>query len=419
MVGADAGPYAPAMVQTAERWQRLLLPAGLGEPDDAPPPRRSVRDWLVDLACLLFALSVGLALFAGVNVDPGLSERAQALDLLVGGLSLLALGWRRRFPVALALAVAAGSAVSASSAGTVLVLLFTVGVRRPPPVALAVCALACVPVPIYEWLHPSRDSAWWFGLVIGLTITAAVLAWGMWVRVRRQLVVSLTARARQAEADQALRLEAARAEERTRIAREMHDVLAHRLSLLSLHAGALEFRPDAQPDEVATAAAIVRASAHEALQELREVIGVLRQDELGEPPERPQPTLAELDALLDESRRAGVRVEAEVAVAAPGPMPAGLGRNAYRIVQEALTNARKHAPGSVVHVRVMGGPRHGLTVAVRNPLPVGVPAGGAPPGAGTGLVGLRERTQLAGGRLRHGPGADGRFEVEAWLPWPA
>ena len=114
----------------------------------------------------------------------------------------------------------------------------------------------------------------------------------MFVRARRQLVLSLRERADRAEAEQQLHVEQARQQERARIAREMHDVLAHRISLLSMHAGALEFRPDAPPEEVARAAGIVRASAHQALQDLREVIGVLREEPaVNGGPERPQPTL--------------------------------------------------------------------------------------------------------------------------------
>ena len=167
----------------------------------------------------------------------------------------------------------------------------------------------------------------------------------MFVRARRQLVASLRERAERAEAEQQLRVEQAQAQERARIAREMHDVLAHRISLLSMHAGALEFRPDADPEEIARAAGVVRASAHQALQDLREVIGVLREEPGDGDPERPQPTLEALPALLEESREAGMHVSHECKVEDLAAVPAGVGRNAYRIVQEGLTNARKHARG--------------------------------------------------------------------------
>ena len=177
-----------------------------------------------------------------------------------------------------------------------------------------------------------------------MLVTGGVVAWGMFVRARRQLVLSLRDRAERAEAEQQLRVEQARQQERTRIAREMHDVLAHRISLLSLHAGALEFRPDAAPDEVARAAGVIRASAHEALEDLREVIGVLRDGSEAGEPERPQPTLADLPALVDESRAGRACACARGPARRRRGRPAGTGRSAYRIVQEGLTNARKHAP---------------------------------------------------------------------------
>jgi len=122
--------------------------------------------------------------------------------------------------------------------------------------------------------------------------------------------------------------------------------------------------------------------------------------------------------LLDESREAGMHVSSECRVEDLDAVPDGVGRNAYRIVQEALTNARKHAQGAAVDVTLDGAAGSGLTVEVRNRLPVG--GGPAPiPGAGTGLIGLSERTSLAGGRLEHGRTPGGDFELRAWLPWPA
>jgi signal transduction histidine kinase len=280
---------------------------------------------------------------------------------------------------------------------------------------------------VFALLRPEQGTSFWESMAWTAAFTAIVLLWGMVIRARRQLVVSLRDRAERAEAEQQLRVAQARALERTRIAREMHDVLAHRISLLSLHAGALEIRPDAAPAEVAGAAGVIRASAHRALQDLREVIGVLREDTDSEAaPERPQPTLDGLGALADESRAAGMSVTLDIRVD-PAAVPDGTGRTAYRIVQEGLTNARKHAPGTAVGVAVTGGAGDGLTVEVRNRWPIaragaaGIPADnpGAIPGAGTGLVGLAERATLAGGRLAHGRTDADEFLLSAWLPWPA
>jgi signal transduction histidine kinase len=208
----------------------------------------------------------------------------------------------------------------------------------------------------------------------------------------------------------------------------MHDVLGHRLSLLSVHAGALEFRPDAPAEEVARAARVIRENAHQALQDLREVLGVLRAP-VGE---LPQPSLADVRPLVAESGRAGMRVVLRQETT--GEVPDLVGRTAYRVVQEALTNARKHAPGAEVDVRLAGAPGQGLTAEVANgaPGPAPTPGPGPTPGAGPtpasgatggsragqGLAGLAERVGLAGGRLEHGPTAAGGWRLSAWLPWP-
>jgi signal transduction histidine kinase len=292
-------------------------------------------------------------------------------------------------------------------------------VHRRFAVAAPVAAVSAAAGALFPLVRPGWDAGTVSDQVFGLVITAAVFAWGMFVRARRQLVLSLRERARRAESEQQLRVAQARQAERARIAREMHDVLAHRISLLSLHAGALEYRPDAPPEEVARAATVIRDSAHQALRDLREVIGVLRDDPADDHPDRPQPTLADLPALVDESRHAGMRVRLDRRVTDLGAVPDGVGRSAYRIVQEGLTNARKHAHGTRVDVTVAGTAGDGLTVEVRNPWPVGEQPAVPIPGTGTGIVGLTERASLAGGRLEHGRTPSGDFRLFAWLPWPA
>jgi signal transduction histidine kinase len=195
----------------------------------------------------------------------------------------------------------------------------------------------------------------------------------------------------------------------------MHDVLAHRISLLSLHAGALEYRPDAPPAEIEATAGVVRESAAAALEELRDVIGVLREGTESEA-EPPQPTLADLPQLIEESRAAGMRIEAELDLADEDDGAGPIGRTAYRIVQEGLTNARKHAPGTLVSVKVTGGAAKAIEIEVRNRAPLGPAPKPALPGAGSGLIGLGERVGLAGGELRHGNDAGGDFVLSAALP---
>ncbi|RGA05132.1 sensor histidine kinase [Microbispora triticiradicis] len=407
------------MMAPADPQDRSPLPAGVTSDADHDPVRpagRTVRGRVVDAACFLLAV--------GVVVQTLADSRAQhiapvplTVDLVLGSLCSLAVWLRRRWPVGLAVAAGLVSVYATSAAGAALVALFTVAVhRRFAVVARIAAGYALVPF-LTLLVRPDVPVGPWSQIVLGVVFALAVLAWGMFVRARRQ---SLRERARRVEAEQELRVAEARQGERDRIAREMHDVLAHRLSLLSLHAGALELRPDAAPDEVARAAGVVRDSAYQALEDLREVIGVLRAgvDRSDETPERPQPTLADLPNLVDQSRRAGMTVRLDCQTAALSAVPAGMGRSAYRIVQEGLTNARKYAPDAEVAVTVRATPGDGVTVEIRNPCPMGTGGGTAIPGAGIGLIGLTERAALAGGRLEHGPTPAGEFRLWAWLPWP-
>jgi signal transduction histidine kinase len=202
----------------------------------------------------------------------------------------------------------------------------------------------------------------------------------------------------------------------------MHDVLGHRLSLLSLHAGALEYGASTSPEAGSRAARVIRDSAHQAMEDLREVVGVLREDAQvragADGPEPPQPTLTQLPALIEESRRVGMELDAELALEELADLPTGTGRHAYRIVQEGLTNARKHATHSPVRLRIEGSAGAGLQIEMRNRLPLAVADPSRNPGPTAGLLGLGERATLAGGKLEHGATPDGDFRLWAWLPWP-
>ncbi|MFD5651851.1 MULTISPECIES: histidine kinase [unclassified Streptomyces] len=400
--------------------RRWVLPAALVEdlyPQPRRPggrPRRTARDWVVDFACFLLAVAIGLLAADALDQEPDLSPAMAVADQLIGALACAAVWLRRRWPVGLAVAMVPVSLVSATAGGAVLAALFTLAVHRPFRYTAWIGGASLAVTPLYYWMRPEPDLPFLASLVIAVLLAVTVLGWGLLVRSKRQLLLSLRDRARHAEAEARLRAEQAQRLAREAIAREMHDVLAHRLTLLSVHAGALEFRPDAPRAEVARAAGVIRESAHEALQDLRQIIGVLRaadSDDAG----RPQPTLAALDALVAESREAGMKVTLAERVPDPGAVPAAVGRTAYRIAQEALTNARKHAPGTEVTVSVTGAPGDGLALSVRNAQPRGeVPH---VPGSGQGLIGLTERATLAGGTLEHGPTPGGGFEVRARLPW--
>jgi signal transduction histidine kinase len=393
-----------------------LLPALLAA--DAPEDRirRSARDWAIDVLCFVLAAGSGVFMLYITGHSPHpLAHPPRPPDVILGSAACLLLWVRRRWPVPLALALAVTGLFSVTSIGAASILVFTVAVHRPFRTVMLVAAAHVGSSAIYTAFYPDPSQSYWVALTWTVVVIGAVVAWGMFVRARRQLVLSLRDRAVRAESEQQLRVEQARHHERARIAREMHDVLAHRISLLSVHAGALEFRPDAPPNEIAQAAGVIRASAHQALQDLREVIGVLRDDAGDGAPERPQPSLTDLPALIDESRRAGMAVDWENKLHDVTVVPANIGRSAYRTVQESLTNARKHAPGAAVRVLVDGSAGSGLTVEVRNSL---VKAAPEIPGAGAGLIGLTERAMLAGGRLEHGRTLQGDFRVHAWLPWP-
>jgi signal transduction histidine kinase len=311
---------------------------------------RSRRDWVVDAGLFLVAAAYGVVTAATRLEAASLPAPAWLFDVdqVVGALGCAALWLRRRWPVGLALVLVALATFSELVAGAMVVALFTVAVHRPPRTTAAVFALSVLAALVYVMLRPEPGVPRLLLFLLGVAVQGAAVGWGLFVRHRRQLVLSLRERAVAAETEARLRAEQAQHQAREQIAREMHDVLGHRLSLLSMHAGALEYRPDAPAEEVARAAAVIRESAHQALQDLREVIGVLRAPAA----ELPQPTLADLHQLVAESSRAGMRVDLREETG--GAVADGVGRTAYRIVQEALTNARKHAPGAEVRVRVAG-----------------------------------------------------------------
>ncbi|MFJ5309409.1 sensor histidine kinase [Streptomyces sp. NPDC088350] len=334
----------------------------------------------------------------------------------VSPVSLVAVGalwWRRRRPTAVAV-VAIAAATITPAVVPLIVALFTVAALRPPRTVLSVALLALLPVPVHFLTSPYVSGVPIANTVILAVLIAAAIGWGLFVR-------SLGERTERAEAEAVLRAQRAQREAREDIAREMHDVLAHRLSLLSVHAGALEFNAGASPQETTRAAAVIRESSHQALEDLQVVLQVLRSP-AGNPgadgTARPARTgLAEVPDLVRESQDIGMKVDLDMSRVGAGGPPGIAGLAAYRIVQEGLTNARKHAPGARVRITVEGGPGDGLALELSNPAGRGAVREGIP-GAGQGLIGLAERVGLAGGTFSHGrAGAD--YVLRAWLPWSA
>ena len=343
---------------------------------------------------------------------------AAVVDIVAGVLSIVLLLAVRHSPVRIALVLSALLTVSAAATPAAGTAALWVAQRRRLPVAIGVALAGVAGHVIRAAWRPTPDRSMVLWTIVVAASYAALVGWGAQNQARRALVESLEDRARRAEEDQAHRVAEARRGERTKIAREMHDVLAHRLSLLAAYAGALEFRPDAPPDELARAAGVIRDGAHQALEELREVIGVLRDDPAEPESDRPQPTLSDLPRLLDEARAAGTPVRLDDRRADAGTVPDVLGRTVYRVVQEGLTNVRKHAPGQEATVLLGGRRGRNLLVVVINRTGPDTADPGRIPGSGSGLVGLRERVQLAGGRLDAKSG-HGRFRLWAVLPWPA
>ena len=247
-------------------------------------------------------------------------------------------------------------------------------------------------------------------------IVALVAAIGSYVGARRDLLRALHDRAEEAERRQETRVLQGQAEERNRIAREMHDVLAHRISLVSMHAGVLAYRDDLPPEQVREIAGVIQDNARQSMTELRTILGSLRQDEeQGDgQPEAPQPGFNQVGALISDAHRAGQRLEVSQEIQHPELMPTLVGRHIYRVVQELVTNARKHAPGAKVWLELIGAPGEGVHIASRNPLQLG---DAELPGAGVGLIGLRERASVLGGTMHSGVNEEGQFEVKVWFPW--
>ncbi|MBO9039948.1 sensor histidine kinase [Curtobacterium flaccumfaciens] len=385
------------------------------------------QTWRVVVAALTGLLTAGL-------VWPSMDTRGWS-DLHVGALilgdvgaglvALVLLPFRHRAPLVITVVIAALSSVSTLAVGAAAIATVSLATRRRAvELAVAGAVLLGATVLYDVVLAPQGDAMpLWQIVVAGAVGIALLVAIGIGIGQRRALLLSLRERAALLERDQQLREDRAREQERAHIAREMHDVLGHRLSLVALHAGALEYRgPGLTPDETVAAAGVVRAEAHSALTDLRDVLGVLRDpaanggDEVtGTAP--PQPTLVDLPALLDQARSGGATVRARVDADGTA-VPTAVGRHAYRIVQESLTNARRHAPGELVDVVVETVPGPAIRVVVSNTLADG-PVLGESFGhaAGHGLRGLAERARLVGGSFRAGSD-DGRVHVvEAVLPW--
>jgi signal transduction histidine kinase len=371
---------------------------------------------------------------------PGLGARSigfEALLAVLGGLSVSAVSWtagpdraplaaavaasvtigllllllRRRNPLVPFLVAAGLGAVMPAVGGAIPLAAYAVGRYTDRWPARAVAGVAGSVAVSQFWTEPSVGE-----IVGGLAGVAFVVllpgAIGAWVRARAELMTALTERARRAEAERELLAREAIAAERARIAREMHDAVGHRVSLMVLQAGAIEVAADDR-SRVEQLACNVQLAGRQALDELRQAVGVLRGGEEDGAPLTPQPGLEDLVRLVDDSRAVGMAVELTRPSPDAPPVEPAVSRAAYRVVQESLTNAGKHAPGAPVTVTVRREPDR-LVVRIVN----GAATAPATPGlgGGFGLLGLQERVRTLDGRLRAEPRLDGGFLVEAVLP---
>lgn len=364
---------------------------------------------------LLFDLALAVLFAAGAAPDDRSALLAYSTMVLAGA----ALFVRRRFPeVAIA-----GSLVALLVIGTplpALLGLYTVARRRGPTVVLWFAGgLTILSLAIAEIAVQSAQA--FIPVLLGIAAKAALysvpLMLGLWLHQRAVTLVATRERIEQAEREQELLADRAVSDERRRIAREMHDVVAHRASVMTLQAGALAVR--ATDERTAETAEVIRQNSAKALSELREMLQVLR-DTGGDIAEGGTgrsggPSVGDVEPLVRESTEAGARIELRMPEELP-EMSAAVGRSAYRVVQESLTNAAKHAPGAPVRVDVeLIGERLVLTIGNGRP----GAAADAVSGTGYGLVGMRERAAFVGGTLDTGPTAGGGYRVRAELPLSA
>ena len=366
------------------------------------PPRRDDA---------IIAASLALASLVQVLVAP---IAPRPVGVLIALATTLPVAWRRVHPAGAAL-VASTPWVLETDGFIVLgyvvafLLFYALGAweadtRR----VIGVCAYAVVlgaigvtqshPV-VYEYVST-------LFIVVGPTLVGRI------VRRLQDQAERLRELTRHLEVERERSAHTAVADERARIARELHDVVAHGVSVIAIQADAAEAALDRDPDLARAPLHAIRSSAAEALADMRRLLGVLREDQDGNE-HAPQPGLAQLEPLIERAKGAGVDITL-TQTGAPRELPASLDLSAYRILQEALTNVRKHARGAPAAVSLEWQPRV-LELRVRDQ---GPGANGTAPGEGHGLVGMRERVKVHGGELRTGSAGHGGFEVHATLPLP-
>ncbi|MFK0297326.1 sensor histidine kinase [Streptomyces sp. NPDC090442] len=293
--------------------------------------------------------------------------------------------------------------------GALAVMIYTLAGLYRRPVQLIVVGVSALAAELAadELAGAGQD------LVHAVPFVAAPLVMGLYVATRHRLFATMQERAAALESRQVLLEARAKAEERTRIARELHDVVGHRVSHVVLAAGALQVGADRGADWVREEAEHIRSAGVQALVELRDLLGVLTDSERGTAPLEPTPSTAELDVLVADCRRLGMGITLNRRGSLES-LPAAVQLAVYRVLQESFTNALRHSPGAAVTAEVTDDGRV-VRILVANGVATESPADSLP-SAGHGLLGLAERLRLLGGTFEAGPRCDGGFRVRAGIP---
>jgi signal transduction histidine kinase len=403
-------------------WVATTFATGVTEPP-APRPawlRRGRIDlvFLADVVTALIAFAASISTLGNLNARHG--HHYSAVELMLVALAICApLVLRTRYP----LTAWTASAVTVIWGNTVIQQGALSGAAYiPAGVLVYVLCLYAVAVRCKTWVVITTGVVTVIGAAVvesqttfvAVLVAAIPVLAGLIVRTRRGGREQLEVQERRYEGERAL------LQERQRIARELHDVVAHHMSVIAIQAEAAPYKTENPPPELVESFSEIRASALSGLSELRRVLGVLRSEG---PQTAPQPRLDDLAGLLESAHSGGVSVSSSV-TGTPRPIPEGVDLSAYRIVQEALSNAMRHAPGSAVQVKLFYG-EAALVLEIRNN---GLPLDGqavitdetAGPefghGSGHGIIGMRERATMLGGYLQAGPTGKGEFLVTAALP---
>lgn len=383
-----------------------------------PAPGAWLRDrmWLVDLLIAVGVFLYNLPIFPLYADGP-----ASAIGLAVVSVALCSPYLLRRwYPLAVLGIMLIAACVQLAFGAPILaadvmlpLAVYNVATRYRWWISLAGALLAVAWLLTAVIPHLGEDVIDVGQLGVLIVLTLWVWTWGTLVRIRRQYMAGLRERAEQAERERETNARIAVADERTRIAREIHDIVSHSLSVVVVMSDGAAAKVDTEPERARTAMLGVRDTGRTALAEMRRMLGVLRDDEPGS--HAPQPGVAQLDDLIDQSRAAGLPVALTVSGEA-ATLPQGVELTVYRVVQEALTNTRKHAGPDLTRVNVQLSYRPD-EVEVRVCDDGRGPAIDQEPGSGGhGLVGMRERVAAHGGTLSAGPRAGGGFEVVVVLP---